>query len=180
VTRTLFRGGAVFDGTGTAPAAADVVVEDGRIVAVGPGLDGDEAIDVTGRALLPGMFDCHTHVLISHVDLWRHLNTPFSYTFYEAVGNLAATLRIGITTVRDAGGADLGMKQAVADGLIAGPRLRISLTMLSQTGGHGDDWLPSGAGAGGLIPTYPGIPSSIVDGPDEMRRKVRELVRARG
>jgi len=174
----LFRGGAVFDGTGTAPAAADVVVEDGRIVAVGPGLDGDEAIDVTGRALLPGMFDCHTHVLISHVDLWRHLNTPFSYTFYEAVGNLAATLRIGITTVRDAGGADLGMKQAVADGLIAGPRLRISLTMLSQTGGHGDDWLPSGAGAGGLIPTYPGIPSSIVDGPDEMRRKVRELVRA--
>jgi len=178
VTRTLFRGGAVFDGTGTAPAAADVVVEDGRIVAVGPGLDGDEAIDVTGRALLPGMFDCHTHVLISHVDLWRHLNTPFSYTFYEAVGNLAATLRIGITTVRDAGGADLGMKQAVADGLIAGPRLRISLTMLSQTGGHGDDWLPSGAGAGGLIPTYPGIPSSIVDGPDEMRRKVRELVRA--
>jgi imidazolonepropionase-like amidohydrolase len=174
----LFLGGSVFDGTGAPPAAADVVVEDGRFVAVGSGLDGDDAIDVTGRTLLPGLFDCHTHVLISHVDVWRHLNTPFSYVFYQAVRNLEATLRVGITTVRDAGGADLGMKQAVADGLIAGPRLRISLTMLSQTGGHGDDWLPSGAGVGGLIPTYPGIPSNIVDGPDEMRRKVRELIRA--
>lgn len=178
MTRTLFLGGSVFDGTGAPPAAADVVVEDGRFVAVGSGLDGDDAIDVTGRTLLPGLFDCHTHVLISHVDVWRHLNTPFSYVFYQAVRNLEATLRVGITTVRDAGGADLGMKQAVADGLIAGPRLRISLTMLSQTGGHGDDWLPSGAGVGGLIPTYPGIPSNIVDGPDEMRRKVRELIRA--
>jgi imidazolonepropionase-like amidohydrolase len=116
--------------------------------------------------------------MVSHVDLWRHLNTPFSYPFYEAVKNLEATLRIGITSVRDAGGADLGLKQAVTDGLIPGPRLRISLTMLSQTGGHGDDWLPSGASAGGLLPTHPGIPSNIVDGPDEMRRKVRELVRA--
>jgi imidazolonepropionase-like amidohydrolase len=132
VARILFSGGAVFDGTGAPPARADVVVENGRFVALGSGLDADEAIDVTGRTLLPGLFDCHTHVVISHVDAWRALNTPFSYPFYEAVGNLAATLRLGITTVRDAGGADLGVKQAVADGLIPGPRLRISLTMLSR------------------------------------------------
>lgn len=178
MTRTLFLGGSVFDGTGAPPAAADVVVADGRFVAIGSGLDGDESVDVTGRTLLPGLFDCHTHVMISHIDLWCHLNTPFSYPFYEAVENLEATLRTGIATVRDAGGADLGLKQAVTDGLIPGPRLRISLTMLSQTGGHGDDWLPSGARAGGLLRTHPGIPSNIVDGPDEMRRKVRELVRA--
>ncbi len=175
MTRTLFYGGSVFDGTGAPPVRADVVVEDGRFVAVGTGLDADEAIDATGRTLLPGLFDCHTHVVVSHVDVWRTLNTPFSYPFYQAVHNLAATLRLGITTVRDAGGADLGIKQAVVDGLIPGPRLRISLAMLSQTGGHGDDWLPSGARAP-LLPVHPGIPSSIVDGPDEMRRKVRELV----
>jgi imidazolonepropionase-like amidohydrolase len=162
--RTVFVGARVFDGTGADPAPADIAVEEGRIAAVGPSLDGDEAVDCTGRWILPGLFDCHTHVAISHVDVWRHLNTPFSYRFFEATRNLAATLRAGITTARDAIGADLGIQQAVADGLVPGPRLRISLAMLSQTGGHGDDWLPSGASAP-LLPDHPGIPSSIVDCP---------------
>lgn len=174
MTRTVFRGGSVFDGTGTDPRPADVVVEGGRIVDVGTGLDGDEAVELAGKTLLPGLFDCHVHVVMSHVDAWRMANTPFSYHFYEAAQNLRATLRIGITSVRDAGGADLGIKQAVADGLIEGPRMQISLTMLSQTGGHGDDWMVSGTRMP-LIPVHPGVPSGIVDGPDEMRRKVREL-----
>ena len=121
-----------------------MLVEDGRIVEVGPGLDGDEAVDVGGRHLLPGLFDCHIHVTLSSIDLMGILQTPFSYRFYETVQNLAATLAAGITTVRDAGGADAGVKQAVDDGLVPGPRLQISMTMLSQTGGHGDGWFPSG------------------------------------
>ncbi|MDH3540144.1 MAG: amidohydrolase family protein, partial [Acidimicrobiia bacterium] len=72
--------------------------------------------------------------------------------------------------------ADLGMKEAVADGLIVGPRMQISLAMMSQTGGHGDGWNPSGIPVE-LAPPYPGRPSGIADGPDEVRRKVRELVR---
>src|SRR5256714_14778232 len=175
--RTVFTGGQVFDGTGAALAEADVAIEDGRFVEVGPGLDGDEQVDVSGRTLLPGLFDCHVHVMLSHLDIWRLLQTPFSYRFYDAIRNLEATLRIGITTVRDAGGADLGVKLAVEHGLVRGPRLQISITMLSQTGGHGDGWLPSGAQAE-IFPAYPGVPTSIVDGPDEIRRKVRELVRA--
>ena len=163
------------DGTGADPADADVVIEDGRIVEVGPGLDGDERVDVTGKALLPGLFDCHTHVVFSTIDTMRRIQTPFSYRFYQAMHNLEATLRIGITTVRDAGGADLGVKQAVEDGLIRGPRMQISLGMLSQTGGHGDGWLPSGANL--RLDSHPGVPNTIVDGPDEMRAKVRELVR---
>jgi imidazolonepropionase-like amidohydrolase len=176
MSRMDFLGGRVFDGTGTDPAPADVVVEDGRIVDVGSGLDGDESTDLAGRTILPGLFDCHTHVTISHVDLWRVAQQPFSYAFYEAARNLAATLRIGITSIRDAGGADLGIRQAVDDGLIAGPRMQISLIMLSQTGGHGDDWYPSGAEIPLMIP-HPGRPSGLVDGQDEIRRKVRELVR---
>ena len=62
MTRTVFRGGAVFDGSGSTPSRADVTVEDGRIVDVGTGLDGDEAVDVSGRTILPGLFDCHVHV----------------------------------------------------------------------------------------------------------------------
>jgi imidazolonepropionase-like amidohydrolase len=176
VTRTLFRGGRVFDGTGSSPAEADLVVEDGTILELGPGLDGDRLVDLSGKHVLPGLFDCHTHVAISHIDYMRHLQTPFSYRFYEAAKNLEATLRTGITTVRDAGGADLGMKQAVENGLIPGPRMQITIRMISQTGGHGDDWVPSGASLS-LFHPYPGSPDNIVDGPEEMRKKVRELVR---
>ena len=174
--RTLFAGGQVFDGTGAAPADADVVLEEGRIVAVGPGLDGDERVDASGQTILPGLFDCHTHVLFADVDQWKYLQTPFSLTFYKAMDNLRATLACGITTIRDAGGADLGMKTAVEQGLIPGPRMHISIRMISQTGGHGDDWMACGVEIPFFI-EYPGSPNALVDGPEEMRRKVRELIR---
>src|SRR5918995_5528529 len=175
--RTLFAGGRVFEGTGAAPAAADVCVEDGLIVEVGTGLDGDEQVDVSGRTLLPGLIDAHVHVMIANIDIWRLVQTPFSYRFYEAIHNLEATLRIGITTVRDAGGADLGLKQALEHGLIAGPRVQLSISMLSQTGGHGDGWLPSGNRVQ-LLPAHPGLPRAICDGPTEVRKMVREMARA--
>ena len=177
MTRTLFAGATVVDGTGAAPSSADIVVEDGRIVEIGSGLDGDERVDLSGKAVLPGLFDCHTHVVVSSIDTMRLVQTPFSYRFFQAAGNLEATLRIGITTVRDAGGADLGVKQAVEDGIIAGPRMHISLSMISQTGGHGDGWMPFGGTIQALLTKHPGVPDTIVDGPDEMRAKVRELVR---
>jgi len=175
--RTVFAGGRVFDGTGAAVGEADVAVADGRIVEVGVGLDGDEQVEVAGSTLLPGLIDTHVHVMFGHVDVWRLMQEPFSYRFYDAIKNLDATLRIGITTVRDAGGADLGVKQALEEGIVRGPRVQISITMLSQTGGHGDGWLPSG-GEVHLFAEYPGSPGGIVDGRDEVRRKVRELVRA--
>jgi imidazolonepropionase-like amidohydrolase len=180
VTRTLFHGGDLFDGTGADPAPADVVVEDDRIVDVGaPGsLDGDAGVDLDGRTLLPGLFDCHVHVVFSGVDLLRDLQRPFSYRFFLAARNLEATLRAGITSVRDAAGADAGVKRAVEDGLVPGPRLQISIDILSQTGGHGDEHYPCGCTVPILSPSYPGKPSTIVDGPDAMRRAVRELVRA--
>jgi imidazolonepropionase-like amidohydrolase len=176
MTRTVLSGGEVFDSRTGTIAGAEVVIEAGRIVDVGPGLDGDERVDVSGRTLLPGLFDCHTHVMISHVDIWKMLQRPFSLIFYEAEKNLEATLAVGITTVRDAGGADLGVKTAVEQGLIRGPRMQISIKMISQTGGHGDNWMASGADVPFFM-DYPGSPSGIVDGPEEMRRKVRELIR---
>ena len=178
MSRTVFRGGSVFDGTGSPPAPGDVVVEDGRIVEVGaPGLDGDDAVECEGKVVLPGLFDCHTHVTMSgDLDLQRRLGKPFSLRYYEAVRNLAASLSIGLTTVREAGGADLGVKEAVDRGVVPGPRLQISITMLSQTGGHGDSHMPSGA-CFRWHHSYPGNPSGLVDGPDEMRRRVRELIR---
>lgn len=176
MTRIVFTGGSLFDGTGHPLSEGDVAVEDGRIVEVGTGLDGDESVDVSGQSVLPGLFDCHVHIAASHLDLLRSIQTPFSMQFYEAAANLETTLRLGITTVRDAGGADLGIKEAVAKGMLRGPRLQISLTMLSQTGGHADDWMVCGARIPWLLASHPGRPDAIVDGPESMRRKVRELI----
>jgi imidazolonepropionase-like amidohydrolase len=177
IARILFTGGQVFDGTGAEPAVADVTVQDGRIVEVGCGLDGDEAVDCAGRAVLPGLFDCHVHLTLTRLDALEWIAAPFSLQFYEAARNMRDTLRVGITTVRDAGGADLGIRLAQERGLAPGPRLRVSIRLISQTGGHGDSWEASGCSVP-IFVAHPGRPDGVADGPDQARRKVRELVRA--
>jgi imidazolonepropionase-like amidohydrolase len=176
MTRTLFTGGSVFDGTGTAPAPADVVVEDGCIVEVGHGLDGDVAVDLTGRALLPGFIDCHVHVVVETVDLLGLMQRPQGYSHYIAADNLRKLLAIGVTTARDAMGAGPAVKKALEDGRIPGPRLLIAIQMLSQTGGHADRWLPSGLCLDSLV-SPAGFGTGVVDGVDGVRVKVRELIR---
>jgi len=176
--RTVFHGGRIFDGTGSAPAEGDLVIEDGRIVEAGAGLDGDAGVDATGCTLLPGLFDCHVHLMGRYDDDELTVaHRPFSYAFYLAPENMMITLRQGITNVRDAGGADAGVKRAVEDGLLPGPRMQIAVTMLSQTGGHNDPWLPSGALSADWAP-YPGFPAGRCDGVDGVREKVREVIRA--
>jgi imidazolonepropionase-like amidohydrolase len=174
----VFHGGKVFDGTGASLADADVAIEDGKVVEVGSGLDGDEGLDCTGKAILPGLFDCHIHVTGRYEDDELTIqHRPFSYTFFLIPEILRQTIALGITTVRDAGGADLGLKKAVDDGVLVGPRMQISITMVSQTGGHNDEWLPSGGRSAGWLP-YHGFPDGVCDGVDGARRKVREVIRA--
>ena len=177
--RTVFHGGTVFDGSGSPPASADVVIEDGHIVEVGTGLDGDDGIDCAGKALLPGLFDCHVHLGFRYEDFdeYARMQEPFSLGFYRSVQNLRTTIGLGITTVRDASGADAGLRIAVDEGTLVGPRMQVSVSMLSMTGGHNDPWLPSGTlGVFGV--EYPGMPSGVCDGVDGVTKKVREMVRA--
>lgn len=177
MSRMLFRGGEVFDGTKAAPAVADVLVEAGRIIDVGIDLDGDEAVDCSGGAVLPGFIDCHVHLTMTDSDVFTAAQQPFSIQFFEAARNMVKTLSGGVTTVRDAAGADQGMRVAQQRGLAPGPRIQVSLNMLSQTGGHGDPWWPSTCVVD-LLPPHPGRPPVVVDGPEEVRHKVRELIRA--
>lgn len=178
MTRTVFHGGRIFDGRGADLADGDLAIEGGRIVEVGPGLDGDDGVDCAGKALLPGLFDCHVHVGGRYDDDELTLqHRPFSYGFFLIPENLRITLALGITTIRDAGGVDAGLRKAVDDGVVVGPRMQISITMLSQTGGHNDPWLPSGGLSADWLP-YPGFPSGVCDGVDGVRTKVREVVRA--
>ncbi|HEX3785710.1 MAG TPA: amidohydrolase family protein [Pseudonocardiaceae bacterium] len=177
MTKTVFTGGEVFDGTGSAATRADILVEDDRILAIGSDLDGDLAVDCAGKTVLPGMFDTHVHLVFGSLSGGGYstlLQRPFSYQFYEAAANLKKTLAVGITTVRDAGGADLGIKRAVANGLIPGPRVRISIGVISQTGGHGD----GGSASASVMGPHPGRPHAVADGPDEVRKVARELLKA--
>jgi len=179
---SLLRNGALIDGTGRTPVRdGAVLIEDRHIRAAGTAStvhapDGDvRVIDVQGGWILPGFIDAHVHVMGEGMNLEAMLTTPFSLTFFKAAGYLRQTIEAGITTVRDAGGADLGVKQAVDDGLVVGPRLQISVTPLTTTGGHGDGWLPSGYS---LNLSYPGRPDGRCDGVEAVRAKVREVLQA--
>jgi imidazolonepropionase-like amidohydrolase len=178
--RTVLTGGQIFDGTGSPLADGDVVFEDGRIVDVGPGLDGDESVDVAGKTLLPGLFDCHIHVTARYEDFDETLtlHRPFSYRFFLYAGILRQTIGVGITTIREASGADLGLKMAVDDGVLTGPRMQISVNMISMTGGHSDPWLPSAGVSTVFGVPYPGLPDGVCDGGEGVVAKTREMIRA--
>jgi len=179
----IFSNARVFDGESFIDKPVDVVVDDRRFVEIGPGLAGQERYgaaavhDLAGKTLLPGLFDCHVHVMMSMAGGVERYTKPYSMQYYESVNNLTATLQAGITTVREASGADLGTKTAVETGVIPGPRMKIAVTMLSQTGGHGDGWLPSGIDAGFAKETA-GRPNGICDGVEEVRKTVRRVPRA--
>lgn len=177
----LIRNGVVIDGTGKVIEDAVIAIKGDRIAAIGPasdfiGIDAKEVIDAQGGYILPGLIDTHVHMMMEIKDVRESLITPFSMRFYEALTYMTRTLDAGITTVRDAGYADLGVKQAIENGLISGPRMQISVNPLTITGGHGDNWMVSDMDL--TNKAYPGFPSGICDGPEQVRQKVREMLRA--
>ena len=182
MTHTLIYNGTLLDGNGGAPVAnGAVLIEGNRIVGVGPltalAVPPEVTrIDAGGGTIMPGLIDAHVHIKMQMDDIRVTMMTPFSFHFYQSVHYLRATVNAGITAVRDAGGADLGMKQAVDQGVVVGPRIMLSITALGITGGHGDDWLPSGGSWSTGV--YPGMPDGICDGVDGVRKKAREVLRA--
>ncbi|MFB9860114.1 amidohydrolase family protein [Salinicoccus siamensis] len=170
----------LIDGTGSEVIEnVNVLVEDGRFSAVNADAEVKDAeiIEGGGRYMLPGMIDTHVHMMTEFKPMEERLVTPFSYNFYQAMGYLKRTLDAGVTTVRDALGSDLGLKRAIDDGLVAGPRMQISVNALTITGGHGDGYNYSGINTD-LFQPHPGMPAGICDGVEEVRKKTREMLRA--
>ncbi len=117
-----------------------LVIEDGviREVSSSPGNNADIRIDGRGKTVIPGLIDCHVHVTAATADFPALRRWSPAYTTVRALTILSAMIRRGFTTVRDAGGADWGLAQAIQQGHAIGPRLRYCGQAISQTGGHGD------------------------------------------
>ena len=123
------------------------------------GGDTAQRLDCGGRVLMPGLIDAHVHVVASMVNLAENAAQPSSLAALRAGRIMRDMLMRGFTTVRDVGGADYGLVEAQADGVVDGPRLVISGKALSQTGGHCDsrpraddrDWFTHRVGAMGRL-----------------------------
>jgi imidazolonepropionase-like amidohydrolase len=169
------RSGSVLDVVSGEVREADVAIVDDRIVDVGPGLDGDEAVDCSVGLLLPGLIDCHTHVCLSQT-MRDPFGLPRSARPLSAVPVLRTLLSRGITTVRDAWGADAGVRLAVEKGWIEGPEVLVSLRQVCTTGGIGDHW----SSRVGPVDFFgdPAMPDPVFDGVEGARAVVRRMVRA--
>ena len=116
-------------------AETDLRIADGEVVETGTGLRAEvETVDVDGGFVLPGLIDCHVHVVAATADLGELRTWPRSYLAHRTAQNMAAMLDRGFTTVRDVGGADHGIARAQAEGLLRGPRVHFAGKPLSQTG----------------------------------------------
>ena len=156
-----------------------LVVEKDRIVALQGGYAAggpqDKVINLENRTVLPGLIDCHVHVL-SHPGKGSAMNqftmNPADYA-YRAIGDAQLTLRAGFTTVRDMGGNDgvnVSLRNAINKGQVVGPRIFTAGTAISATGGHMDD---ADGLSHELMEKY-GQPAHIANGPDQCRQAVRE------
>jgi imidazolonepropionase-like amidohydrolase len=176
----VLRNATIVDGSAEElPSPLDVLIEGETIREVAPALrTAAETIDLSGKVLMPGLIDCHVHVVAGMVNLGQNALLPDSLVAARAAGIMRGMLMRGFTTVRDVGGADVGLKLAVEEGAIVGPRLVISGKALSQTGGHGDLRGRFDARHPSYYERRLGALGRVCDGITEVRRAAREEIKA--
>ncbi|HET7502319.1 MAG TPA: amidohydrolase family protein [Kofleriaceae bacterium] len=178
---TIVKAAHLFDGKSDQVVSPGVVViQDGKIVAAGTKATepaGAEVIDLGNATLLPGLMDAHTHMTSEATGDWKkdeldRFKKPIPQVAIEASAYARRTLMAGITTVRDLGSDDLvdiGLRNAINEGVVPGPRMLVSVHAISARGGHCD-------GTAGYRPGLlkePGPEEGVADGPDQIRAAVR-------
>ena len=171
---TVLRGGLVFDGTGSEPAAGTVVMERNRIAAVLPEGVTDwpadaRVLDVSGHTVLPGLMDLHTHLTYTELDVPQALTVHPAHAALRGVERLHAFIGSGITSVRDTssfGTVPFILKEWVRDNRLPGPRVFAAGQLITATGGHSAEGLSVHSGVYGAV-----VEASGADG---FREAVRE------
>lgn len=180
-SRVLFTNVRLFDGTsGTLRDGVSLLVEDRIVKAIAPGTpaapEGARVIDAGGRVLMPGLIDMHWHSMFAALPIHVIATADIGYIFLAAAAEAERTLMRGFTTIRDLGGPSFALKQAIDEGLIAGPRIYPCGAMITATGGHADlrplSELPRAAGTPGT--TEQTGANAIADGEAEVMLRVRE------
>jgi imidazolonepropionase-like amidohydrolase len=178
----VLKAARMFDGMSDALAKPGlVVVTDGKIAGVGAGAAipaGAEVIDFGDATLLPGFIDAHTHLTSMFSDDYKqsaldYLQKPIAEQALDATANARVTLMAGITTVRDVGSSDyvdVGLRNAIRDHVVVGPRMLVCVHALGSTGGHCDG---SGGYREGLFGHESGPLDGVINGPDQARYAVR-------
>jgi imidazolonepropionase-like amidohydrolase len=181
-TQTLFTNVRIFDGkSGALSAPSNVLVKGNKIerISASP-IAADPSIAVIaggGRTLMPGLIDAHWHTMLVRPNPVQAMTNDVGYTTLVAAAEATDTLMRGFTTVRDLGGPAFGLKQAIDEGLVAGPRIYPSGAMITVTSGHGDFRQTY------EVPRVAGAPLSrveeiggamIADSPDMVRQRARE------
>jgi imidazolonepropionase-like amidohydrolase len=180
----LFKNVKVFDGkSDRLTANTSVLVVGNKIEKIGGDIAAPEkatVIDAGGRVLMPGLIDAHWHGFMAATPQMLLMTADPSYLHLFAARQAEATLMRGFTTVRDCGGPVFGLKRAIDEGVMTGPRIYPSGAMISQTSGHGDfRWrfeVPRTLGGPLSNSEVEGV-AAIADSPDEVRLRTREQLR---
>lgn len=170
--------GLIFDGySQDLLADKTILVEDGRITSIDnnlPKQQVDQVIDARGKVIMPGLIDAHFHAYATEANFVTLESLPITYISQRGRHLVENALKRGFTSVRDAGGADYGLWRSVEEGVVKGPRIFYCDKALSQTGGHADvrgpHIEPCGCSLRGNL-------GHVVDGVDEVRKTVREILR---
>jgi len=179
---TVFKGANIIDGSGAEPLKNhSIVIEGSKIREITARKDfGTEAqvFDVSGKTIMPGLIDCHTHISLFTTILITKQAEALGYQYSKVTATMKAILENGCTMVSDCGGLEAGFAKAQKEGLIAGPRIHTCVMHIRPYNAW-TDYMP---GIGGTVSpmgntlNLPGIPSGHANGPDECRKKVREMI----
>lgn len=176
----LFENARLWDGFSDAATPGMSVLVEGEVIReVAPAITSASAqrIDLGGRTLMPGLVDCHVHLIASVVNLQANALLPDAVVAFRAGKLMREMLMRGFTTVRDLGGATLGLRLAWEEGLIEGPRVSLCGKALSQTGGHADFRARTDARDFAFFETRLGSMGRVADGVDAVRRACREEIK---